>query len=119
MDLVWTLIWALVIANILCVVVLLALARWLGLIAFIPGSFVIPFVLIFALLGSWLSSGSWESLVLLLAFGLLGWAFKREGWPAPPLAIGLVLGGIARGLAPPHARDLGAGSLLCGRSRSP
>jgi TctA family transporter len=95
MDLVWTLIWTLVIANLLCVVVLFALARWLGLIAFIRGSFVIPFVLIFALLGSWLSSSSWESLVLLLAFGLLGWAFKREGWPAPPFAIGLILGGIA------------------------
>jgi putative tricarboxylic transport membrane protein len=95
MDLVWTLIWTLVIANLLCVVVLLALTPWIGLVAFIRGSFIIPFVLIFALLGSWLSSAAWESLVLLLAFGLLGWAFKRHGWPAPPFAIGLILGSIA------------------------
>jgi TctA family transporter len=95
MDLVWTLIWTLVIANLLCVVVLLALTRWIGLVAFIRGGLVIPFVLTFALLGSWLSSAAWESLLVLLAFGLLGWAFKRHGWPAPPLAIGLILGGIA------------------------
>jgi putative tricarboxylic transport membrane protein len=95
MDLVWTLVWTLVVANLLCVVVLLALTPWMGLVAFIRGGFVIPFVLIFALLGSWLSSTAWESLLLLLSFGLLGWAFKRHDWPAPPLAIGLILGGIA------------------------
>ncbi len=51
------------------------------------------FVLVF--LGSYLSHGAWENMLLILLFGLLGYGLKETGWPRPPFVIGLVLGPIA------------------------
>ena len=95
LELVWTLIWALVLANVIAVFMFLAVVRWLGLIAFIRGGLLIPFVLVLALLGSYLSRGQWENLVLILVLGFLGYGLKRFNWPRPPFVIGLVLGPIA------------------------
>jgi len=95
LDVVWSLIWALVISNIICVVMLVACAPWLGRLSTMRASLLIPFVLVFSLLGSYLGARAWENLVLLLAFGGIGYLFKRPKWPRPPLVIGLVLGPIA------------------------
>ena len=95
LELVWTLIWALVIANLLAVVMFLGVAKWLGLLAFVRGGLLIPFVLVLAMLGSYLSRGHWENLVIIVVFGILGYGLKRFGWSRPPFVIGLVLGPIA------------------------
>ena len=95
LELVWTLIWALVIANLLAVVMFLGVAKWLGLLAFVRGGLLIPFVLVLAMLGSYLSRGHWENLVIIVVFGILGYGLKRFDWPRPPFVIGLVLGPIA------------------------
>ena len=95
LNLVWTLIWALVLANVIAVVMFLGVARWMGLLAFIRGGLLIPFVLILAMLGSYLSRGHWENLVIIVVFGILGYGLKRFNWSRPPFVIGLVLGPIA------------------------
>ncbi len=95
LDLVWTLIWALVLANVLAVVIFLGVARWVGLLAFMRGGLLIPYVFVLVFLGSYLSHGAWENMLLILLFGLLGYGLKETGWPRPPFVIGLVLGPIA------------------------
>jgi TctA family transporter len=94
-DLVWTMIWALVLANLLAVPLFLALSPYLAGIANLRASFLVPIVLTLAILGSLLSTGDWRHLILLLLFAILGYGFKSYGWPRPPLVIGLVLGGNA------------------------
>jgi TctA family transporter len=95
MDFVWSLIWTLCIANILAVVMFLACAPAFGMLTFVRGSLIIPFVLTLAFLGSFLSHSSWENIVLLCLLGTLGYFLKKYGWPRPPFVIGLVLGPIA------------------------
>jgi TctA family transporter len=95
MDLVWSMIWSLVIANIVCVVMLLAVAPWLSKLALMRASLLIPFVLTLAILGSYLGAKAWENLVLLVLLGALGYLMKRHKWPRPPFVIGVVLGPIA------------------------
>lgn len=95
LDLVWTMIWALVVANVVAVFMFLAVARWVGLLSFVRGGLLIPFVLVLALLGSYLSRGQWENMLIILSLGLLGYGLKRFNWPRPPFVIGLVLGPIA------------------------
>ncbi len=95
LDLVWTLVWALVLANVIAVVMFLAIARWVGLLTFVRGGLMVPLIFVFAFTGSYLSSGNWKSLIVLLLLGFLGYGLKRFDWPRPPFVIGLVLGGIA------------------------
>jgi TctA family transporter len=95
LDLVWMMVWTLVLANVICVFMLLACAPWFGLLAFMRGSLLVPFVFVLAMLGSYLSQGAWQNLVVLVALGSLGYLLKRCKWPRPPFVIGLVLGPIA------------------------
>jgi TctA family transporter len=94
MDVVWTLIWALMIANILAVVMFFALAPSFSYLSYVRGSLLIPFVLTLTYLGSYLSHRAWENLVLLTALGILGYLMRKYEWPRPPFVIGLILGPI-------------------------
>ncbi len=94
MDTVWTLIWALMLANIAAVIMFYALAPGFGYLSYVRGSLLIPFVLTLTYLGSYLSHRAWENLVLLTALGLLGYFMKKYEWPRPPFVIGLILGPI-------------------------
>lgn len=95
MDLVWSLIWALAIANFLSVFVFLAMAPAFSLLVYVRGALLIPFVLVLAFLGAYLSESAWQNMVLLIVRGALGYFLKKYGWPRPPFVIGLVLGHIA------------------------
>ena len=92
MDLVWILIWTLVIANVLAAVCFLGLGRWLAQVASIRSGLLVPFVLLLTLIGGYVGAGDWESVVLLVGLGLAGYALKRGDWPRAPLVIGIVLG---------------------------
>jgi len=95
LPLVWSLIWALAVANIMCAIVLVLVSPWLSALAYMKTSVMVPFVLMFALLGCYLGASAWENLLLLVVFGIIGYMFKRHSWPRPPFVIGLVLGPIA------------------------
>nr|WP_249138990.1 tripartite tricarboxylate transporter permease [Actibacterium sp. MT2.3-13A] len=95
MDMVWSLIWALALANFLSVFVFLGMAPTFSLLVFVKGFLLIPFVFVLAFLGAYLSEGAWENIVLVLGIGALGYFLKKNNWPRPPFVIGLVLGGIA------------------------
>ncbi len=96
MDLVWSLIWALALANFLSVFVFLAMAPTFSLAgATCAVQLLIPFVLVLAFLGAYLSESRWENMLLLVGIGVLGYFLKKYGWPRPPFVIGLVLGAIA------------------------
>lgn len=97
LDVVWSLIWALVIGNLMAVAILLVLCRWLAVLTFVNGRILVPFILVFIALGSFLGDFQWQNLVVLALFGALGYALQRAGWPRSPFVIGLVLGGNAEG----------------------
>jgi TctA family transporter len=94
-NIVWSLIWALVIANIFAVIMLIAAGPWIGKLGTMKASFLIPYVLVFALLGCYLYGGIWQNLILVLVMGSLGYLFKRHDWPRAPFIIGVILGKIA------------------------
>jgi TctA family transporter len=92
LDLVWILIWTLIIANILAALMFLAVGRWLVVVAFLRNGLLVPFILLFTLVGAYVGSNNWRSLVVLVVLGLLGYGFKRAEWPRAPFVVGLVLG---------------------------
>jgi TctA family transporter len=94
-TLVWTLVFALALSNLLAVAVFLAVTPWIAALTFVRGSRVVPIVFLLTLVGSVVVSSLWHSLAVLAVLGVLGWALARCGWPRAPFAIGLVLGQIA------------------------
>ncbi len=95
MDLVWSLIWALALANVLSVFMFLLMAPSFSMLVYVRGALLIPFVFVLAYLGAFLAEAAWENMVLLVGMGVLGYFLRKYGWPRPPFVIGLVLGHIA------------------------
>jgi putative tricarboxylic transport membrane protein len=111
-NIVWSLIWALVIANIICVIMLIATGPWIGKLGSVKASFLIPYVLVFALLGCYLYGGNWQNLILVMVMGSLGYLFKRHDWPRAPFIIGVILGKIAEDSLQKAIAIFGAGFFL-------
>lgn len=95
LDLVWTLIWALVVGNIIAVSFLLFVARWAAALTFVRGSLIVPFVFVLVVLGAYINEGQWQNLIILVMMSAIGYALLRAEWPRAPFVIGLVLGKIA------------------------
>jgi TctA family transporter len=95
LDLVWTLIWALVVGNLIAVAILLVICRWVAVLTFVNGRMLVPFILVFVTLGCFVSDFQWQNLIVLVVFSAIGYGFLRADWPRAPFVIGLVLGGKA------------------------
>jgi len=88
----YSMVWTLVIANIITVVLSLAVLNQLAKVTYIRGGLIIPFVLLLVFVGSYTANGHLADLVVTFCFGVLGYLMVLWGWPRPPLVLGLVLG---------------------------
>ncbi|MGH7769742.1 MAG: tripartite tricarboxylate transporter permease [Candidatus Binatia bacterium] len=91
----FSMVWTLVVANIITVAVSLVFLNQLAKLTVIRGSVLIPFVLFLAFIGSYTSNNHLGDLVVFLVFGFVGYLKIRCGWPRAPLVLGFVLGKIA------------------------
>jgi TctA family transporter len=92
LDVTFSMVWTIILANIIGAVGLMFATFWVARIAFIPGNRLVPGVMLFVFMGCWIGStdlGDWVALLMGGAFGVL---FKGAGWPRPPLIMALVLG---------------------------
>lgn len=95
LDLVWSMVWVLVIANLIGAGACLASSRAFAFLTTVRASLLVPFILTFALVGSYLTTGQLGDLVVTLVMGLVGYAMKKFKYPRAPLILGLILGEIA------------------------
>lgn len=92
LDLTYAMIWTLIIANVVSALLLMAVGRQVARAIFVDGHYLVPVVMLFVFMGSWLGSKVIGDLILMLLMGFVGLVMKRSGWPRPPLVIALVLG---------------------------
>ncbi|MBB1492819.1 tripartite tricarboxylate transporter permease [Paracoccus sp. MC1854] len=91
-DLVWGLIASLFIANIMLLVLNLPLVGlWVQLLK-IPMPWLYAGILVFATMGTIAANPSVVELLLLSAFGVLGFIMRRYDYPVAPVVVGLILG---------------------------
>ncbi len=95
LPLVWTLIWALVVGNLIAVAFLMVIMRWAAVLTFVNGAILVPFIIVLAVIGSYVNEGQWENLVVLVLISIVGYAMLRFNWPRAPFVIGLVLGRVS------------------------
>lgn len=94
LSLTYSLMWSLIMANVIAAVLLLMWARQLQRIIFIPAHLVVPGVAFFVLIGSWTANSNIGDWISLIVFGIVGTFMKRAAWPRPPMVLGFVLGRI-------------------------
>ena len=92
LDITYTLVWSIAIANILGAGICFIFANQLAKIALVRIGILAPVVLAVTFIGAFSATRQWGDIVALLMIGLLGWIMKRLGWPRPPLILGFVLG---------------------------
>jgi TctA family transporter len=94
LDVTYTMIWSLALANVIATAICLAFTPQLAKIASIRIHLIAPLVISFVFLAAYQASSNLGDIVVLLIFGVLGWLMKQFGWPRPPLILGLVLSGV-------------------------
>jgi len=91
-DIVWFLVFTLVIANIVGAAILYPIAGYMGKLAFLRSDMIIPPILVLATAGSFMIRGQWQGVIATVLFGFLGYGMKKWGYPRAPLILGFILG---------------------------
>jgi TctA family transporter len=94
LDVTYTMIWSVAIANIFGTGLCLIFTNQLARVALVKIHLLAPLIIVVVFLAAFQSTRHYGDLFSLLAFSFLGWLMKRFGWPRPPLILGLVLSGI-------------------------
>ncbi|QVQ50910.1 tripartite tricarboxylate transporter permease [Spiractinospora alimapuensis] len=87
----WLVIFVLVIANVIGVALCVMAIRPLARLTFVPAVYLVPPILAFALFGVVEADGSFASIPVVLALGVLGYLMKKHGYSRATLIIGFVL----------------------------
>jgi TctA family transporter len=91
LDLTYTMIWSLALANVLGTSICLMLTPVLAQVARARIHLLAPLVIAVVFLAAFQASVQFGDIIALLFFSILGWFMKRFGWPRPPVILGLVL----------------------------
>lgn len=94
-DLVWGLVAALLIGNVMLLLLNLPLVGLWAKVLLIPTPFLYAGIATFALLGAYSINGSVFDVYVMLIIGILGYFLRQYGFPVAPLIIGAILGPLA------------------------
>ncbi|MFQ5684219.1 MAG: tripartite tricarboxylate transporter permease [Candidatus Binatia bacterium] len=111
LDVTYTMIWSIAIANLFGAGLCLLFTNQLAKIAMVRIHLLTPLVIVVVFLASFQATRNYGDLFSLLFFSLLGWFMKRFGWPRPPVILGVVLSGYIENYLFISTRRYGAGWL--------
>jgi TctA family transporter len=92
LDITYSMVWSIAIANILGSGLCFAFSGQLAKVATLRYTLFMPGVLSLIYIGAFEASRNWGDIFSLMFFGMLGWAMKHFRWPRPPLVLGFILG---------------------------
>jgi len=111
-EVVYTMMAAVLLANIFMFLFMVASAGWLARLADTPRELLLPAVVVFCVVGSYGLNNRMFDIWVMLAFGLIGFGMEKLKIPLAPFVIGFVLAPIAE-------ENLGAGLMASGGSYLP
>lgn len=97
LDVTYTIIWSLALANVVGAGMCVLLARQVARLTQVPFVLLAPFMVMIAMFAAFQASRSMADLVALIVMGGVGIYMRRFGWPRPALLIGFVLAPGAEG----------------------
>jgi putative tricarboxylic transport membrane protein len=94
-DFVWGLIASIYLGNVAGLIVVLTTVPLFAAILRIPFSIIAPIILVICAVGAYTVHNALLDISVMLVFGVLGYLFKKLGYPLAPLVLALVLGDMA------------------------
>ncbi|MFK8114272.1 MAG: tripartite tricarboxylate transporter permease [Rubripirellula sp.] len=94
-TMVYTIMGAMFLANIIMAVTMLCSMRLLARVVHVPRPFLLPVILCFCVIGSYALSNRLFDVWVMLAFAVIGFVLESKRIPLAPFIIGFVLGPIA------------------------
>lgn len=91
-DVFWGVIIAMFIGNLVLLILNLPLIPYIAKILSIPRNYLIPFILFFTLMGSYIGQNNPTELLILVGFGVVATILRFADYPLAPLLIGFILG---------------------------
>src|SRR5215472_7085988 len=92
LDLTYSMVWSIAIANILGSGLCFLFSGQLAKVATLRYTLYMPGVLSLIYIGAFEATRNWGDVFSLIFFGMLGWAMKHFKWPRPPFVLGFILG---------------------------
>jgi putative tricarboxylic transport membrane protein len=112
LTLTFSMVWTIVVSNILCVSVCLLFINHVARLTMIRANLIVPFLLVLCFIGAYSSSSNIGDLITLLLMGGFGHLMNRVGWPRPPFILGFILGDLAEAYLYSSTSRHGAAWLL-------
>jgi putative tricarboxylic transport membrane protein len=94
-DFVWGLIASIYLSNVAGLIVVLTTVPLFAAILRVPFSIIAPIILVICAVGAYTVHNALLDISVMLVFGVLGYIFKKLGYPLAPLVLALVLGDMA------------------------
>ncbi len=91
-DMIYSVVWIQGLAGLAGTLVGFCLAGQLAKLAEVRYTFMVPIMFMFILMGAFSVNRDPLDLVVVVAFGILGYFMRRAGYPRPAMILGLVLG---------------------------
>ena len=95
LPLTFSMVWTIVLANLITVVLCLAFINYLAALTNVRAHVLVPVILVMVFIGAYTANNDYADLVVMLLFGTFGYLCVLAGWPRAPFVLGLVLGKIA------------------------
>ncbi len=92
LDVTYTMVWSVALANIIGAGFCFAFADQLAKIALVRAGILVPIIMVVTFVGAFQGSQDLNDFILLVSIGVIAWFMKRQGWPRPPVILGFVLG---------------------------
>jgi putative tricarboxylic transport membrane protein len=111
-TLTFSMVWTIVIANIIVVAVSLLFINRIARLTGIRANLIVPFLFFLCFIGAFTANNQIGDLIVLLLFGAAGLLMVRFKWPRPPFVLGFILGELAEGYLYTSTARYGAHWLL-------
>lgn len=95
LDLVYLIVFTLVIAHCISVVMAVGFSRGMEKLTKVQAEIISPLIIVLCLIGSYIGREYWQDMMVATIFGIFGYYLKKHGYHPIPLVLGIVLGPIA------------------------
>jgi putative tricarboxylic transport membrane protein len=95
LDVTFSMVWIMVVANVIAVIMALLLLKQLVKLSFLRGTWLVPFLLILLSIGAFTANNDYADILVMLGAAAFGVVCIHWDWPRVPFLLAVVLGATA------------------------